>query len=142
MHQIFFVTVSKGQAKTVKQAIREAANILDNNSFSGEGGFYAGCKADWYVIGGRYSGSFQMAEAGKDMKDEKAWDEIKGKEVDAVEFTKKLHKQLIKYIKDSTYYEVDDVELFDDDEYEEYKLATDDLSHLYGKWIVVVDYHY
>lgn len=142
MHQIFFVTVSKKEAEDAQQACREAHNILNRNEFSGGEGFYSGSKADWYVIGGRYSGSFQMAQAGKDMKDEKAWEEIKGKEVDAVEFTKELHDQLIKFIADSTYYDVDDVELFDEDEYEEYKLATDDLSHLYGKWIVVVDYHY
>lgn len=141
MHQIFFVTVSNETAEDAQQAIYQADSILDSNNFSGSKGYYGGSKADWYVIGGKYSGSFQMAQAGKDMKDEKAWEEIKGKEVDAVEFTKELHDQLIKYIKDSTY-EVDDVELFDEDEYEEYKLATDDLSHLYGKWIVVVDYYY
>src|SRR5574344_1079194 len=117
MHQIFFVTVSKEVTEDAEQAIYEADSILASNQFSSDGGFYSGAKADWYVIGGRYSGSFQMAQAGKDMKDEKAWEEIKGKEVDAVEYTKELHDQLIKFIADSTYYNVDDVELFDDDEY-------------------------
>ena len=29
------------------------------NSFSGDGGFFASPKADWYVVGGRWSGTLQ-----------------------------------------------------------------------------------
>jgi len=56
MHNLYLVAVHKKNADSPEEAKSFAVNELDINGFSGEGGFYTSCKADWYVVGGRWGG--------------------------------------------------------------------------------------
>ncbi len=58
MHYLYFVKLNK-EIKNKEEAIKEAVSHLDNNNFaSSENGFFVVTKADWYVVGGRWSGEF------------------------------------------------------------------------------------
>jgi len=57
MHSLYFVQLKKENATTSEQARQKVQQILDDNNFSSDNqGFYGNAKADWYVIGGRWSG--------------------------------------------------------------------------------------
>lgn len=56
-HYLYFV---KTEGKDKKEAVKRAKNALDDNSFCSQGGYFAGGKCDWYVVGGRWSGEFFM----------------------------------------------------------------------------------
>lgn len=58
MHYAYTVKMPKEDAKTSEEARQQATNVLDSNGFANEGGYFSGSKADWYVIGGRWSGTF------------------------------------------------------------------------------------
>lgn len=53
MHTLYFV---KLKAENSEEARRTAYNLLEENNFAQ--GFYGSSKADWYVVGGRWSGLF------------------------------------------------------------------------------------
>jgi len=56
MHTLYFV---KLKAENSKEARRKAYNLLEENNFATDNqGFYGSSKADWYVVGGRWSGLF------------------------------------------------------------------------------------
>lgn len=56
MHTLYFV---KLKAENSKEARRKAYNLLEENNFATDSqGFYGSSKADWYVVGGRWSGLF------------------------------------------------------------------------------------
>ncbi len=68
MHQLYFVQVT---AENSKEAREIAERELDANNFaSNENGFFGSSKADWYVIGGRWSGALQEASLGIDFYQE------------------------------------------------------------------------
>lgn len=69
MHHLYYAIVSKDEAKNSEEARLEAQSTLDANNFSGEGGYFGGSKADWYVVGGRWSGHLQEIRLGKVGKD-------------------------------------------------------------------------
>lgn len=57
MHYLMLVTVSASKSDTstsVRAAVSEA--LLNDDSFCGEGGRFGSPLADWFVIGGRWSG--------------------------------------------------------------------------------------
>jgi hypothetical protein len=54
MHSLYFVRIEK--ARDAEEAKRKADAVLEENSFAGDGGYYCVPKADWYVIGGGWSG--------------------------------------------------------------------------------------
>jgi hypothetical protein len=54
MHSLYFVRIK--EAKDARDAIAKAITVLDENQFAGDGGFFCSPKADWYVVGGRWSG--------------------------------------------------------------------------------------
>ncbi len=56
MHYRFLVTFNKEAAKTSKEARQYAMSYLDDNDFANQQGRWSGSPADWYVIGGRWSG--------------------------------------------------------------------------------------
>jgi hypothetical protein len=56
MHYLYFVRVQKNEAENSADACERAQQILENEGFAGEGGFFGSSKADWFVIGGRWSG--------------------------------------------------------------------------------------
>jgi hypothetical protein len=64
MHYLYFVKLAKNSVKTAKEALIKARHVLDNNSFATKGGYF-NSKADWYVVGGRWSGEFQLWEVGE-----------------------------------------------------------------------------
>jgi hypothetical protein len=58
MHSLYFVRLKKESAKNSEEARSTARQVLDNNQFAGEGGYFTSHKADWFVVGGRWSGHF------------------------------------------------------------------------------------
>jgi|GEM_PF-1669689 len=62
MHSRLFVTINKEGKETseqVRQRVYDA--LLDDPSFIREGGRFGAPVADWFVIGGRFSGDLQKA---------------------------------------------------------------------------------
>jgi hypothetical protein len=53
MHQLYFVKI---KADNPYEAITSAEQFLVDNNFSGEGGMFSSPKADWFLMGGRWSG--------------------------------------------------------------------------------------
>jgi hypothetical protein len=57
MHHLMLVTVALGKDSTSEQARRSAySHLSEDDSFVGEGGRFGSPLADWFVIGGRWSG--------------------------------------------------------------------------------------
>jgi len=57
MHYLYFVKVGREEAKTSREAINRAESILNNNGFVSSEGHWGGGKCDWFVMGGRWSGT-------------------------------------------------------------------------------------
>ncbi len=55
MHYLYFVLIKKEECSTSNNAQEHANNLLENEGFTAQGFFGSG-KADWYEIGGRWSG--------------------------------------------------------------------------------------
>ncbi len=70
MHQLLLVTLSLPKDNT-SEAARESAfsQLVDDQSFCGEGGRFSCPLADWFVIGGRWSGILREAALGQPYKD-------------------------------------------------------------------------
>ncbi len=67
MHYAYFVLVPQKEAKTSGEAISVAENFLtDNNFANSESGLWSNPKADWYEVGGRWSGIFTEMQLPKD----------------------------------------------------------------------------
>lgn len=57
MHHLMLVTLSLSDASSSDEARRSAYSLLvEDQSFCGEGGRFGSPLADWFVIGGRWSG--------------------------------------------------------------------------------------
>lgn len=83
MHYLYYTAIKKDKEITDnKKAIEQAQQALDNGNFAGHEGYWGGSKADWYVMGGRWSGNLQeiklknwdkkareLIESGKPKKD-------------------------------------------------------------------------
>lgn len=67
MHYLYFVLLAKQDLMNSEQACQMAAQELENICFAGEGGVFSSPKADWYVIGGRWSGCLSRLK-GKEPK--------------------------------------------------------------------------
>lgn len=58
MHSLYFVRLKReSEQETSEHAQNRAETILNANGFAGESGFYSHSKADWFVVGGRFSGA-------------------------------------------------------------------------------------
>jgi len=57
MHFLYFVKIDRKEAETSREAINRAESILANNGFIFSEGFWGGGKCDWFVMGGRWSGT-------------------------------------------------------------------------------------
>jgi hypothetical protein len=55
MHYVFYATFNKDDAEASEEARSNVADYLNENGFIGEGRWSSGI-ADWFVIGGRWSG--------------------------------------------------------------------------------------
>jgi len=63
MHYLYFVKIK--EAKNSEDAKNKAIQVLEQNNFASENNGYFSCsKADWYVIGGRWSGILQEIKLG------------------------------------------------------------------------------
>jgi hypothetical protein len=70
MHHLMLVTLSRVDAGTSEEARRSAYLLLINDaSFVGEGGRFGCPLADWFVLGGRWSGILREAMLGQPYKD-------------------------------------------------------------------------
>lgn len=129
MHYFYLVKINADSADEARQ---EAPNALDMHSFSSEGGYFSGAKADWYVVGGRWSGVLGKAsEAEKEKRDAYKQD---GYPDDAQPLT----AELIKYLKAENY---GDVEVFDADEAQEFMVDDEAEVDEPGTYLVAIDYH-
>lgn len=79
MHYLYFVKIKNEEGMTSENARREAYSQLENNDFAGEGGYFNNSKADWFVIGGRWSGELTQIQLARDFYKE-AKELIKPKE--------------------------------------------------------------
>lgn len=62
MHFRLYVTFDKKNARSSKAAREWVSSFLANDSsFCGDGGRFGSARADWFVIGGRWSGQIQLA---------------------------------------------------------------------------------
>ena len=70
MHYRLLVTFEKGSTNTSEEARRYVEQeLLNDPSFSG-GGRFGGGVADWFVIGGRWSGELSRASWGREVEKE------------------------------------------------------------------------
>jgi len=70
MHHLMLVTLSLPDGGTSKEARDSAFSLLvEDDSFVGEGGRFGCPLADWFVIGGRWSGVLHEAILGQPYKD-------------------------------------------------------------------------
>jgi hypothetical protein len=70
MHHLMLVTLSLPAGGNSEEA-RSAAfsRLIDDDSFCGEGGRFGHPLADWFVIGGRWSGTLQETALGQPYRD-------------------------------------------------------------------------
>ena len=65
MHYLYYVAIKKEKEQKKFRNLslelrKQAQNILEQNNFaSANGGYWSSSKADWFVIGGRWSGMLQ-----------------------------------------------------------------------------------
>jgi hypothetical protein len=80
MHYRFFVTFNQDGAETSAAARRHVSNALIAEGFAGQEGRWSAGLADWFVIGGRWSGELTRAWLGKEKveKVEKEFEEKHG----------------------------------------------------------------
>jgi hypothetical protein len=64
MHYRFLVTFNKDEAETSEDARSYVTDYLHEHGFAGEGRWGGGL-ADWFVIGGRWSGELSRHSWGK-----------------------------------------------------------------------------
>lgn len=171
MHYRFLATFNKEFAESSKSARSYTANYLMDNGFIYQDTRWSSGYADWFVIGGRWSGELQLLQ-------DRFWKEIdKNKDIEtsdigfSVQEAKKKEKELQKIWKDmggkglnpyarDTYsqegYE-DDAMVVTKEIYDkllkQYKGSEESEHHadfdyepvskefIGKKWIVVVDYH-
>ena len=68
MHSLLLVTCNKEHAETSQEAREHVYNELSNDSsFVGDGGHFSAPIADWFVIGGRWSGELSRQTWAKDV---------------------------------------------------------------------------
>jgi hypothetical protein len=61
MHYLYFTAIKKDkEIKDTETAKEQAQQVLEDNYFSNsEGGYWSASKSDWFVMGGRWSGTLQ-----------------------------------------------------------------------------------
>jgi hypothetical protein len=70
MHCFMLITLTMLPAETSEQARERAYNLLINDdSFCGEGGRFGSPLCDWFVIGGRWSGTLRRTLIGQPYQD-------------------------------------------------------------------------
>ena len=126
MHTRFLVTFGKEEADDSRSAREYVNNLLVEEGFVGAGRWGSGL-CDWFVIGGRWSGTLSGASG----EDRDGLDEL-GQEDDAMILTESIYERLLK-----NYEGIDS----DDCEYADLEFERCSREMIGKKWVVVVDYH-
>lgn len=93
MHYLYFVAKKKEEGDKKEKIASEVNHQLESEGFASEGGFFSNSKADWFVMGGRWSGELaqikldgwhekarEVAKKGRSEK-EKGYDFITGEDI-------------------------------------------------------------
>ncbi len=106
MHYAAYVLIPVEKAATSDEARRQASNYLMENEFVGGEGRWGSGVSDWFVIGGRWSGSMTLAHLDK-KKLSRFWARFEkqklgwsGKGIDDNERKKKISDLFLKYFPD------------------------------------------
>jgi len=152
MHILYFVIFKKKRVNTSQEARIEAESLLNSENFCSSEGYFGGGKADWFIIGGRWSGLLRYLPLGIniDSKEEAEtiWKESGLKE--PTPYERNNHESL-GYEDDAMIVDqklasilqerYGDIEVYDADHYNENCIADIKPEDLIGRWLVVVDYH-
>lgn len=157
MHALYFVIFDRKEAGNSLKAKNLATNTLMDENFCCQEGFFSAGKAEWFTVGGRWSGILQVLKLGIDMERffgmseqerKDSWsqkggagpcpgeDRHSGFEEypdDAMVVDQGLWQKLAE-----TYPEV---EAYDANACSEDILADLKSQDVIGRWIVVIDYH-
>jgi hypothetical protein len=95
MHSRLFVLFDKDEAENSEAARNVASEMLDANGFTGLGGVFSSPPADWYSIGGRWSGELTWLHLGPEKQDE-LWKKAKERHgIEGIPFKEsETHQQL------------------------------------------------
>lgn len=94
MHLLYYVAVQKveGDERLPKEIKNDVSSLLEENNFASDcNGFWGNSKADWFVIGGRWSG--HLAEIKLDNFGDKARAMLKEKYPDRQEYGEMIDKE-------------------------------------------------
>lgn len=130
-HQLLLVTLTPTDNTSAEVREQVAAILANDPSFVGggvpDGGyFFASPVADYFLIGGAWSGHLTGEEF------ERSWDLDSGRECDALLVTQDLYDQHLKEFEGQSSYDIDFVDL----DYEEVRP-----DFIGRKWVTVVDFH-
>ena len=165
MHnKLYFAVIDPREACTSQEARHKVEAILTINNFcyDDNGAYFSGNKGDWFVIGGRWSGIFQLLQLNllefMDAPDgdedvlehqKKGWAKAGGKgEIPCLRATRRMdgYEDDAVLIDKSLYWKLlanfPQVELFNANEPEEREFKHWRPEELIGQWIVAIDYHY
>ena len=152
MHYLYFVVFDKKEAKDSDEARGLAESTLVEQNFCGGEGYFCESKADWFVIGGRWSGLLSWIQLEIDPSNQeklrKAWKKANIKEVfpyDRNTFSSEGHgddamivgQKLLEALRKK----YSDIEIYDADNNYEISLGGLEDKDLLNRWIVVIDYH-
>ena len=135
MHFRMFLTFNKDHATNPDEAKEYALRYLVDNNFANQNGRWGYSPADWFVIGGRWSGFF-IREKMSFATD--AYESLGGP-YDAVLLTQELYDEHLKEFEDKAEcgeYEDSGHWMWVDADYDDCSKKLVD-----KKWLVVVDYH-
>lgn len=130
-HNLLLVTLTP-TGDTSAEVREQVASILANDpSFVGggvpEGGyFFASPVADYFLLGGAWSGYLIGEEF------ERSWDLDSGRDCDAMLVTQELYEQHLKEFEGESAYDTEFVDL-------DYEVVSPDF--IGRKWLVVCDFH-
>lgn len=92
MHSAYLVIIDKEIAKTSKEARQAAQNTLNQHNFANQEGYWANGKADWFVIGGRWSG--ELSKLDKPIKYRKVKEEAQKLIIEDSKTNKELQESM------------------------------------------------
>lgn len=151
MHVLYFVAKKKEEGDKKEKILPRVGEILENEGFNSNTGYFNNSKADWFVMGGRWSGLLQAIKL-DDWK-VKAREVIGKKEEDLISIgdIKKHNKELQKlweklggeglcsWNRDSYSYHNDDAMLLDE---ELYKALVKVKADYGATEIAIINYNY
>ena len=157
MHALYFVILDQDDAADSRGARNIATTILIEENFCYQDGFFGSGKADWFTVGGRWSGILQLVKLGISVQDFDNLSEegkticwtnnggdgpypgsqrrMSGKDYDddTMILTKRFYRKLV------TAYP--DTEVYDARVREETRIRDLKLRDVMNQWLVVIDYH-